>query len=144
MKTALRPNDAQMKARCRPERRRLRRGERTAFEGFAFLLLLLFVALFATGCSKEKEEAPAPVSVEASTAHIAPITEHIVADAVLAPIAQAAISPKITAPVKKFYVQRGARVKAGQLLATLENRDLQAAVTDNRGAYDAADAGYQT
>jgi HlyD family secretion protein len=63
---------------------------------------------------------------------------------VLSPIAQAAISPKITAPVKKFYVQRGAKVKAGELLATLENNDLAAAVTDNRGAYDAANAAYQT
>lgn len=96
------------------------------------------------GCSKE-EKAPTPaVSVEAAPARIAPVTEHVVADAVLAPIAQAAISPKITAPVKKFYVQRGSKVKAGELLATLENSDLQAAVTDNQGAFDAADATYQT
>ena len=39
-------------------------------------------------------------------------------------LAQAAISPKITAPVKKFFVQRGSKVKAGQLLAILENSDL--------------------
>jgi HlyD family secretion protein len=96
------------------------------------------------GCTREKEAEAAPVAVEAAPARIAPISEHIVADAVLAPIAQAAISPKITAPVKKFYVQRGAKVKAGELLATLENDDLQAAVTDNEGAYDAANAGYQT
>ena len=104
----------------------------------------LIAAALLAGCSKKEEAAPAVVSVEAAPAHIAPITEHIVADAILAPVAQAAISPKITAPVKKFYVQRGSRVKAGQLLATLENRDLRAAVTDNQGAYDAADAGYQT
>ncbi len=35
---------------------------------------------------------------------------------------QAAISTKVTAPVKKFYVQRGSHVHAGQLLATLENK----------------------
>jgi multidrug efflux pump subunit AcrA (membrane-fusion protein) len=75
---------------------------------------------------------------------VQPITEHITADAILAPVAQAAISPKITAPVRKFYVQRGSHVKAGQLLATIENRDLEAAVTDNQGAFDAADATYQT
>jgi HlyD family secretion protein len=109
-------------------------------------LTLLGLALLAplAGCSKEKEAEAAPVSVEAAPARIAPIAEHIVADAVLAPIAQAAISPKITAPVKKFYVQRGAKVKAGELLATLENNDLEAAVTDNRGAFDAANAAYQT
>ncbi len=35
-------------------------------------------------------------------------------------------------------------MKAGQLLATLDNKDLQAAVTDNQGAFDAASASYQT
>lgn len=109
-------------------------------------ITLLSLALLASvaGCSKEKEAEAAPVAVEAAPAHVASISEHIVADAVLAPVAQAAISPKITAPVKKFYVQRGARVKAGELLATLENNDLQAAVADNQGAFNAADAAYQT
>jgi HlyD family secretion protein len=109
-------------------------------------LALLSLALLASvaGCSKEKEAEAAPVAVEAAPARIASITEHVVADAVLAPIAQAAISPKITAPVRKFYVQRGAKVNAGELLATLENNDLQAAVTDNQGAFEAAQATYQT
>ncbi|MFZ0630617.1 MAG: efflux RND transporter periplasmic adaptor subunit [Acidobacteriaceae bacterium] len=104
------------------------------------LALLVWMA----GCSKKEEAAPTAVSVEAATAQIQTITEHVETDAVLGPVAQAAISPKITAPVKKFYVQRGSHVKAGQLLATLENQDLQAAVTDNQGALDAADATYQT
>ena len=63
-----------------------------------------------------------------------PIAEHIPADAILTPLAQAAIAPKISAPVKKFYVQRGAHVKEGQLLATLESGDLAAAALDNKGA----------
>jgi HlyD family secretion protein len=103
-------------------------------------LLLLLLA----GCSKKEAPEPTAVSVEAATAQIQSITEHVVTDAVLAPVAEAAISPKISAPVKKFYVQRGSKVKAGQLLATLENRDLAAAVTDNQGAFDAAAATYQT
>ena len=72
------------------------------------------------------------------------IAEHIVADAVLAPVAQAAIAPKIGAPVRKFYVQRGTRVREGQLLATLENNDLSAAAFDNKGSYMAAQAAYAT
>ncbi|MGB7352663.1 MAG: efflux RND transporter periplasmic adaptor subunit [Acidobacteriaceae bacterium] len=104
------------------------------------LALLVWMA----GCSKKEEAAPTAVSVEAATAQIQTITEHVETDAVLGPVAQAAISPKITAPVKEFYVQRSSHVKAGQLLATLENQDLQAAVTDNQGALDAADATYQT
>ncbi|HLJ77245.1 MAG TPA: efflux RND transporter periplasmic adaptor subunit [Acidobacteriaceae bacterium] len=133
MTTALQKNE------CHPERKRTRR---VRGGGPAFLLILAVALL--TGCSKKEETPATAVSVEAAAARVAPITEHVVADAVLAPIAQAAISPKITAPVKKFYVQRGSHVKVGQLLATLENSDLQAAVTDNRGAFDAADATYQT
>jgi RND family efflux transporter MFP subunit len=109
---------------------------------FSGLALCLLVSL--AGCSKKEEAAPSAVSVEAATAQIEPITEHVATDAVLSPLAQAAISPKITAPVKTFYVQRGSHVKAGQLLATLDNQDLKAAVTDNQGALDAAQATYQT
>ncbi len=72
------------------------------------------------------------------------ISEHILADATLSPLAQAAISPRITAPVRRFYVQRGSHVKAGQLLATLENSDLAAAAMDNKGSYSAAQASYAT
>jgi HlyD family secretion protein len=50
----------------------------------------------------------------------------------------------VTAPVKKFYVQRGSRVHEGELLATLENSDLAAAALDNKGSYTAADATYET
>jgi multidrug efflux pump subunit AcrA (membrane-fusion protein) len=64
------------------------------------------------------------------------------ADATLSPLAQAAISPKITAPVRKFYVQRGSHVRSGQLLAVLENSDLAAAALDNKGSYQAAQAAF--
>jgi HlyD family secretion protein len=70
--------------------------------------------------------------------------EQIAADAILAPLAQAAISPKVSAPVKKFYVQRGSRVHAGELLATLESSDLAAAALDNKGSYTAAQATFET
>jgi multidrug efflux pump subunit AcrA (membrane-fusion protein) len=108
---------------------------------------LMALALMATcglaGC--KKEEAPAPeVTVQAEHPERGTISEHITADAILAPLAQAAIQPKISAPVKKFYVQRGARVKEGQLLAVLENADLIGGAQDNKGAYEAAQAAYAT
>jgi HlyD family secretion protein len=108
------------------------------------LVAALVLSVFFAGCSKN-ESAPAPlVTVQAEHPQLEAIAEHIPADAVLAPLAQAALSPKITAPVRRFYVQRGSRVKAGQLLATLENRDLAAAAMDNRGSYTAAQAAYAT
>lgn len=92
-------------------------------------------------CHKTNDSTTAVlVTVQAEKPEVGTISEHIVADATLSPLAEAAISPKITAPVRKFYVQRGSRVKAGELLAELENRDLAAAVLDNEGQYQSAQA----
>ena len=66
------------------------------------------------------------------------------AEAILFPLQQSALVPKISAPVKAFYVKRGARVRKGQLLAVLENRDLSAAAVENKGAYEQAEAAYTT
>lgn len=99
--------------------------------------------LVLSGCKKQAEPEPL-VTVQAEHPQQGPIAEHITADAVLAPLAQAAIEPKISAPVRKFYVQRGARVKSGQLLAVLENKDLAAAAMDNKGTYVAAQAAFDT
>ena len=70
------------------------------------------------------------------------IQQIITADAILFPHDQAAITPKVVAPVKTFYVNRGSRVHRGQLLAVLENRDLAAAEVENKGAYEQAQATY--
>lgn len=130
-------NEPALETRYRGTRneRYLRMG---AFAGIAAALL---PCLFFGGC--KKEETPAPeVTVTAEHPEQGSISEHIVADAILSPLAQAAIQSKITAPVKQFYVQRGAKVKEGQLLAVLENADLAAAAQDNKGSYEAAQAAY--
>jgi RND family efflux transporter MFP subunit len=101
-----------------------------------------FVSLAA--CSKhEKEEEPV-VTVQTVAAHKTKIQQVVRTEAVLYPRNQAAITPKITAPVRKFYVNRGSRVHRGQLLATLENRDIAASVTENKGALEQAQATYET
>ena len=79
------------------------------------------------------------VAVEKTT-----IQRTVTAEAVLFPLQQAAITPKISAPVKAFYIKRGSHVRQGQLLAVLENRDLAAAAQDSKGAYDQAQAAYET
>jgi HlyD family secretion protein len=100
--------------------------------------------VLAGGCKKAEETVTPVVYVQAVHPEQGSISEQITADATLTPLAQASISPKVTAPVRKFFVQRGAKVKEGELLATLENRDLEAAVVDNKGAYTAAQASYDT
>ncbi len=99
--------------------------------------------LFASGC----KQAAAPetvVAVQAVHPVRGPIAEQIQADAILTPVAQAAIVPKITAPVAAFYVQRGSRVHAGELLAVLDNSDLKATALDSKGAYEVAQGAYVT
>jgi HlyD family secretion protein len=105
------------------------------------LVIVLVCAVFLQACKKTNDgDAAAIVTVQAAHPDVGEISERIMADATLSPAAQAAISPKITAPVREFYVQRGSKVKAGQLLAVLENRDLSAQALDNKGQYAAAQA----
>src|SRR6202161_3763982 len=95
--------------------------------------LLCATLLLPLGCKKEEATPTPEVYVQAAHPEQGSISDQIAADAILSPLAQAAISPKITAPVRKFYVQRGSRVHEGELLATLENQDLAAAALDNKG-----------
>ena len=99
---------------------------------------------FLSGCSKPEKEAEPVVSVQVATVKQAPIEQIIRSEAVLFPLQQAAITPKVSAPVRRFYVNRGDRVKAGQLLATLENRDLSASAVENKGSLAQAEAAYAT
>ena len=106
--------------------------------------LVVAASLAIIGCGKgEKEEAP-EVTVQVAPAATAEISRLVKTEAVIFPIAQSAITPRINAPIRKFYVTRGQKVRQGQLLATLENRDLSAAAMDNKGAYEQAEAGYTT
>lgn len=106
--------------------------------------LLCVVLLAACGKKAEKEaetEAPTPVLVE--TAVRGAIDDVVTADAILYPINQANITPKISSPVKKMLVNRGDHVKAGQVLAELEAGDLAAAVSESNSQYQQAQASYQ-
>jgi HlyD family secretion protein len=98
----------------------------------------LVLALTLPSCKKadKKEEVVAPVRV--SPAIKGSIRLIVNADAVLFPHDQANIVPKISAPVKRFLVNRGDHVKQGQLLAELEARDLAAAAQESRGQYEQA------
>src|SRR6185312_15293679 len=103
----------------------------------------LLAALCVAGCKKADTAPEVEVTVQAAKPTVGPISEQITGDAILAPLAQADLSPKITAPVKKFYVQRGSHVTAGQLLVSLEDKDLAATALDNGGTLSAAEATYQ-
>jgi HlyD family secretion protein len=103
---------------------------------------VLALSCLLAGCTKtakeETAEAPAPVQVTAVTQDT--IRRVVDADGVLYPQSQAGIVPKISAPVQKFLVNRGDHVKAGEVVARLENRDLTAAVAESRGQLAQAEA----
>lgn len=109
----------------------------------AMPLLTLSVALaLLAACSDKTKEAEPAVPVQIVQVERTTLQQKVSAEAVLFPIAQSAIVPKISAPVQKFLVNRGSHVRKGQLLAVLENRDLAAAAQENKGAYTQAEATY--
>jgi len=110
----------------------------------AFFTAIAVILCIATGCSKDEKEKEPVVSVQTTPAQRAPISQVISAEAVVYPLEQATVAPKISSTIKKFYVQRGARVKKGQLLAELENKDLSAAAESTKGDFEQADANYVT
>jgi HlyD family secretion protein len=105
----------------------------------------LVACLLVCGCSKKEEaeaEAAPEVPVQVAPVQQASIRRLVEADAVLFPRDQASIVPKISAPVQKFHVSRGDHVKAGELLATLESRDLEAAAGEARSQVAQAEANF--
>src|SRR5260370_9478482 len=74
-------------------------------------------------CSSDTAEEPV-VPVQIVTVAKSAMQQKITADAVLFPIAQSAIVPKISAPGKKFLVNAGRHVLPGHVLAGLEDPEL--------------------
>jgi multidrug efflux pump subunit AcrA (membrane-fusion protein) len=106
--------------------------------------LMLSAAILAGCRAKQEQETTPVVTVDVAPVLLAGIQRTIRADGVLYPRQQAAIVPKIAAPVKKLYAQRGTRVRAGQLLVELENQDLAGTAAESRAGADLADATYET
>jgi HlyD family secretion protein len=106
--------------------------------------VVLAAALLSSGCGKGGvAEASPTVTVQVGAAENETIERKVISEATLYPLEQSAIVPKIIAPVKKFYVDKGSRVRAGQLLAELENQDLLASQKESQGAYAQAEASYE-
>ncbi len=112
---------------------------RTAVFGAIAAILCL-----ANGCGKAEKEKDPVVSVQTTPVRRASISQLISVEAVVYPLEQATVAPKISSTIRKFHVQRGARVKKGQLLAELENSDLSAAAESSKGDFEQAEANYVT
>jgi HlyD family secretion protein len=110
----------------------------------AGVLPLIAILAVMAACTSDKSDSEPTVNVQVVAVENTTIQRDINTQAILYPRAQAAIVPKISAPVEKFLVKRGSAVHEGELLAVLENRDLTAAAEDTKGAFDQAEATYET
>jgi multidrug efflux pump subunit AcrA (membrane-fusion protein) len=108
----------------------------------AALILTLSPLLSSFGCSPTEKKTDPVVTVQVTRAEKTSLSELISAEAVVFPLKQATVSPKITSTIADFKVQRGSHVKQGQLLAILENKDLAAQAQASKGDFDQADANY--
>src|SRR6202451_2247748 len=94
------------------------------------------------GCSPAEKEKEPVMTVQTQPTERQSISQFVSAEAVVVPLRQATVSPKITSTVADFKVQRGARVKQGQLLAILENKDLAAQAVARNGDFEQEEATY--
>jgi HlyD family secretion protein len=108
------------------------------------LAVLLAAGILFSGCkSQQADETTPTVTVQVDSAEKGPIQRKVVTDAVLYPRDQAAIVPKIPSSIKKWNVDKGSHVKAGQLLGELESSDLAGAAQKSQGGLTQAEATYQ-
>jgi len=113
----------------------------SAGPSWSLIIPCLILCLIGSGCgSKETTETESVAPVEVAGVARDSIRRLVEADAVLYPIDQASVTPKISTPVRRFLVNRGDRVRAGQLLAVLDNRDLVASENAARSQVDQVEA----
>jgi len=105
---------------------------------------LLAAGLVSAGCSKKEAPETEPViPVQVAEAQRVAVKRTVAAEAIVFPLTQSAVVPKVSAPVREFLVNRGDHVRRGQLLAVLENKDLTAATVENQGMVKQAEATYR-
>jgi multidrug efflux pump subunit AcrA (membrane-fusion protein) len=107
-------------------------------------MVALSAAAAASGCGASEKEKEPVVTVEAAPPERTTISEIVSAEAVVYPVQQSVITPKITSTIREFLVQRGSKVHRGQLLAILENADLTAVEEQSEGEFEQAEANYAT
>jgi RND family efflux transporter MFP subunit len=102
----------------------------------------LMLVLFSTACGGSADDVdpePQPVQVR-----VAPVTEEVItrpidATGTVAPADEAALSFKTGGVIERIAVEAGARVRRGQLLATLDMREIDATLAKATSAAEKAE-----
>ncbi|HEV7922274.1 MAG TPA: biotin/lipoyl-binding protein, partial [Thermoanaerobaculia bacterium] len=85
------------------------------------------IAVVLLGCGQSaNQEAPVVVSVQVAKAERTTISNDITTVASLVPRNQADIMPKVSAQIREMGILVNRTVRAGDILAVLESRDLSA------------------
>lgn len=110
-----------------------------------FALALAAALLLSAGCGRKHEAAappaePAPVSAPVAVAEVAAAPATIEVTGTVEPIERVSPGTKIMGRVEKVLVREGDAVRAGQVLARLESRDLAASVEQARAGVAMAEA----
>lgn len=104
---------------------------------------MLALVLAAAGCGKKQAAAPAdagPTVVSTAKAAMGLLDNRAVVSGKLDAVQTASIVSKVPGKVAKVHVDVGDRVSAGQVLVTLENKDLADRVTQAQAAVAQAEA----
>jgi HlyD family secretion protein len=105
---------------------------------------ILGICLLMAGCTAKEESEPAlVVNVKTARAELGDVYLSVSAPATIYPRQKANIAARLTAPIRRLAVQKGDRVKAGQVLAELEDRDLIAQRDEAAAAVADAEANLQ-
>jgi multidrug efflux pump subunit AcrA (membrane-fusion protein) len=110
-----------------------------AFLFIGAVLLVLWVSARRVKSEAEEKE-PVVVSVRVAKAERGPISADVSAIGTIVPKEVATISPKISGQIKSMSLLRNKAVKAGDVIATLESRDLQAQRSEAAAALGEAEA----
>jgi multidrug efflux pump subunit AcrA (membrane-fusion protein) len=102
------------------------------------------LCLLMAGCTAKEEAEPAlVVNVKAARAEQGDVLLSVSAPATIYPRQKANIAAPLTATIRRLLVQKGDSVKAGQVLAELEDRDLIAQRDEAAAAIADAEASLQ-
>src|SRR5262245_29580914 len=119
---------------------------RNTLKWFSILMTLLVLAAIAVylitrkKAASESEEGAAnvTVTVKVAKAERGPISATVTALGTIFPKEQATVSSKIASQIKSMGIIKNKQVKAGEVLAVLETRDLQAQRAEAEGALQEA------
>src|SRR5271156_5878564 len=94
-------------------------------------IALLAFAVLAGGCSKAPQQAPPPLAVDVAKASQRDIATYMTLDGQITPFLDSTLASSQSGTLAGVYVNEGDRVSKGELLAKLDDSQLQAQLAAN-------------